>query len=69
MLLTRSSIFVISLILANLTFSLQRLSGQDITILDTLEYIPMDIEGALEYNLMIASSKGLHTEVNRLLSK
>lgn len=69
MLLTRSSIFVITLILANLLFPLQRLSGQVITILDTLDYIPTDTEGALEYNLMIASSKGLHTEVNRLLSK
>ena len=69
MLLTRNSIIVVSLILAGLTFSLQRLSGQDITILDTIDYIPMDTEGALEYNLMIASSKGLHTEVNRLLSK
>ena len=68
MLLTRSSIFVITLILVNLTGSPQRLSGQDITILDTLDYIPMDTEGALEYNLMIASSKGLHTEINRLLS-
>lgn len=69
MLLTRSSIFALTLILANLTFPLQRLSGQVITILDTLDYLPMDTEGALEYNLMIASSKGLHTEVSRLLSK
>ncbi|MBN2665219.1 MAG: ankyrin repeat domain-containing protein [Bacteroidales bacterium] len=69
MLLTRSSIFVVLLILANLTVSLQRLSGQDITILDTLDYIPMDTEGALEYNLMIASSKGLQSEISRLLSK
>lgn len=69
MLLTRNSIIVVTLILLNLAVSKQRLSGQDVTILDTLDYIPMYTEGALDYNLMIASSKGLRTEINRLISK
>jgi ankyrin repeat protein len=68
MLSTRRIILAV-LFLVCLTVPLHRSSGQEISILDTLDYIPMDIEGALEYNLMIASSKGLNTEIVRLLSK
>lgn len=67
--LSTRCIILTSLILAYLTVPLMRSSGQEITILDTIDYIPMDTEGALDYNLMIASSKGLHTEIVRLLSK
>lgn len=34
---------------------------------DTLEYIPSWYYGALDYNLMIAASKGLTTEIDRLI--
>lgn len=68
MLSTRCIIFAALMVIA-LTFTLQRSQGQEISILDTLEYIPMDTEGAIEYNLMIASSKGLQSEISRLLAK
>ena len=34
---------------------------------DTIEYIPSWYFGALDYNLMIAASKGLSTEIDRLI--
>lgn len=68
MLSTRCIIAAV-LVFVNLTVSLQKSSGQEVTILDTIDYIPMYIEGALEYNLMIASSRGLQSEIVRLLSK
>ena len=34
---------------------------------DTIEYIPAWYYGALDYNLMIAASKGLTTEIDRLI--
>ena len=46
-----------------------RLNSQEIILLDTLGYLPMSIEGALENNLMIAASKGNEREVERLISK
>jgi len=36
---------------------------------DTMDYIPSWYPGALEYNLMIASSRGLTTEIDRLIQK
>lgn len=38
-----------------------------VTSNDTLEYLPEYMNDALEYNLMIAASKGLYTEVERLI--
>jgi len=38
-------------------------------MLDTSTYIPSFYRGALEYNLMVASSKGNTSEINRLISK
>ncbi|HPB14151.1 MAG TPA: hypothetical protein PK172_09580, partial [Bacteroidales bacterium] len=61
MLSTRRIILTL-LILAGLSVSLQESPGQEISYYDTLDYLPMHVEGALEYNLMIASAKGLQTE-------
>lgn len=36
---------------------------------DTADYLPLFYENALEYNLMIAASKGLDSEVERLILK
>ncbi len=38
-----------------------------VTSRDTAEYLPEYVDNALEYNLMIAASKGLDTEVERLI--
>jgi len=38
-----------------------------VTIKDTSDYVPEYYDNALEYNLMIAASKGLDTEVERLI--
>ena len=37
--------------------------------IDTTNYIPIFYNGALEYNLMIAASKGYTREINRLVLK
>ncbi len=37
--------------------------------IDTSDYVPSIYEGALEYNLMIAASKGYDTEITRLIGK
>ncbi len=39
------------------------------TIIDTSDYIPVIFDGALDYNLMMASSKGYTSEIIRLLDK
>ena len=36
---------------------------------DTIDYIPVWYPGALEYNLMIASARGLSSEIDRLIQK
>lgn len=38
-----------------------------VTAKDTADYLPENVENGLEYNLMIAASKGLDTEVERLI--
>jgi ankyrin repeat protein len=38
-----------------------------VTSRDTVEYLPEYVDNALEFNLMIAASKGLDTEVERLI--
>jgi ankyrin repeat protein len=37
--------------------------------MDTTDYIPAFYNGALEYNLMLAASKGYYTEIDRLIKK
>lgn len=39
----------------------------DSAVYDTTNYLPSYIRGALDYNLMIAASKGYTTEINRLI--
>lgn len=40
-----------------------------ISIIDTLDYLPYYYEGALDYNLMMAASKGHDSEIERLIKK
>jgi ankyrin repeat protein len=39
----------------------------DIIEIDTSEYLPLAVPGALEYNLMLAASEGYYTEVERMI--
>jgi ankyrin repeat protein len=42
-------------------------SDPDSGLVDTTDYVPFYVKGAIDYNLMIASSKGYSGEVNRLV--
>ncbi|MBN1108765.1 MAG: ankyrin repeat domain-containing protein [Bacteroidales bacterium] len=42
-------------------------SSAQITSKDTADYLPEFYDGAIDYNLMIAASKGLDTEIERLI--
>ena len=46
-----------------------RVLPQEIRIveIDTSEYLPLSIPGALDYNLMIAASEGFYTEIERMI--
>ncbi|MGA1978379.1 MAG: ankyrin repeat domain-containing protein [Bacteroidales bacterium] len=44
------------------------LSAQ-ISVIDTSEYIPLFYDGALDYNLMVAASKGYTSEIERMLNQ
>jgi len=57
-------VFIISTGLSN-----GSLYCQEITISDTSDYIHPSVEGALENNLMVAASRGLNSEIERLISK
>ncbi len=46
-----------------------KLSSQEFILFDTIDYLPMNIEGALENNLMIAASRGNESEIERLIAK
>ncbi|HKK41641.1 MAG TPA: ankyrin repeat domain-containing protein, partial [Bacteroidales bacterium] len=39
------------------------------TSIDTSDYIPVIYDGALDYNLMMAASKGYTSEITRLINK
>jgi ankyrin repeat protein len=41
----------------------------DIIEIDTSEYLPLAVPGALEYNLMLAALEGYYTEVERMILK
>ncbi len=43
--------------------------GAQTTKIDTSGYLPLSIDGALDYNLMVAASKGYDSEITRLLLK
>jgi ankyrin repeat protein len=55
------------LVISGRAFS--QISESDITFYDTSDYVPDFYKGALDYNLMIAASKGYLTEVNRFIMK
>ncbi len=57
-------VIIISACLSNGT-----IYSQEIIVLDTSDYIHESIEGALENNLMVAASRGLNKEIERLISK
>ncbi len=45
-----------------------RISAQiEVIEIDTSEYLPLLVTGALEYNLMLAASEGYYTEVERMI--
>lgn len=67
MLSTRGFFFGVIITLCS-TLPIGRTSCQEINLLDTLEYLGPEFEGALENNLMVAASKGLETEIERLIS-
>ena len=68
MLSTRNLLITVFIIISVSLFQV-RVSCQEVLLLDTLDYLPLGIEGALENNLMIASSKGFDKEIERLISK
>jgi len=68
MLSTRFFLLIIFFLLSA-CFSNGSLHCQEITVPDTSDYIQNNIEGALENNLMIAASRGLDSEIERLIYK
>jgi ankyrin repeat protein len=60
-------LFTFLLILVSMNLFAQR-AANDSIVYDTSEYIPLIYDGALDYNLMIASSHGYIGEINRLVS-
>lgn len=67
MMFTKNSIKGILFFVLMLSFPV-RICAQDEPI-DTTGYIPLFYSGALDYNLMIAASKGYDNEITRLLLK
>ncbi len=61
-------LFTIVLILLSVNMFAQR-AANDTIAYDTTDYIPAIYDGALDYNLMIAASKGYTGEINRLIIK
>ena len=68
MLSTRNLLLTLVIIISANLFQ-GTLYCQEITMLDTLDYLPPSIEGALENNLMVAASRGFIMEIERLISK
>ncbi len=50
-----------------LCLSIRVTAQVEVIEIDTSEYLPLFITGALEYNLMIASTEGYYTEVERMI--
>ena len=61
-------LFVLSLLFISASAHSQ-VSDTDRVILDTSDYVPLIYKGAIDYNLMIAASKGYSDEVIRLINK
>ncbi len=65
---TRSLIISLVIIMSASLFH-GRLYCQETTMTDTLDYLSTGIDGALENNLMVAASRGLNKEIERLILK
>ncbi len=50
-----------------LIFSFRVFPQIKVVEIDTTEYLPLFVRGALEYNLMLAASEGFYTEVERMI--
>jgi len=50
-----------------LCWSVSLHSQVEVVKIDTSEYLPLLVSGALEYNLMLAASEGYYTEVERMI--
>src|SRR5512133_2885673 len=61
-------VFVLTLILFSGRLFSQETETERV-VLDTSDYVPLFYPGAIDYNLMIAASKGYMGEVNRLILK
>ena len=68
MLSTRFLFFQVLILVSAFIFP-GRIFAQEVIITDTSDYLPYSYNDALEYNLMIAASKGNDSEVERLLKK
>ena len=72
------SIFLRLLFLISISLSSGRIYGQlerifgripELNVIDTSDYFHLLYDGALDYNLLIAASKGYDSEVTRLIGK
>ena len=61
-------LFVLTMLIIPVSVSGQ-ISEAGKIILDTTDYLPSFYRGAIDYNLMIAASKGYVDETNRLIKK
>jgi ankyrin repeat protein len=68
MLSTRNLLFT-AFIIVSVCLPSGKLFCQQVAILDTSDYLPIILGGALENNLMVAASKGYDSEIERMLSK
>lgn len=63
------SLLVTSAIVKSQSLTFDSVMTNGYATIDTSDYIPSFYRGALEYNLMIAASKGYVTEIQRLIAK
>ena len=63
----RIPFFLLLILITGSVYS--QVGDTDTVIYDTTEYIPVFYRGAIDYNLMIAASKGYTYEINRLIMK
>jgi ankyrin repeat protein len=68
MLSTQKLIFTVFIVISAGLFQ-GKVSCQELIGLDTMDYMPVYIKGALENNLMVAASNGFDKEIERLISK
>ena len=66
MLLTKNLLFRI-IIIGVLLLSAGKAVSQEEVSIDTSDYLPLYVKGALDNNLMVAASKGFDSEIERLL--